>query len=46
MPKILDRLPVLARDDTVTVRLAVDGQREHVMLRTPDWRTRLLRWLT
>ena len=28
------------------VHLAVDGERQQVTLRTPDWRTRLLRWLS
>ncbi len=28
------------------LHLAIDGERRHVHLRTPDWRTRLLRWLS
>ena len=41
------RLPLLGLRAIVSNRLylAVDGERQHVSLRTPDWHTRLLRWL-
>ncbi len=42
------RLPLLGLRAILSnhLYLAVDGEREQVTLRTPDWRTLLLRWLT
>jgi hypothetical protein len=41
------RLPLIGmrtvRDNRL--HIAIDGERQRVTLRTPDWRTRLLRWL-
>ena len=42
------RLPLLGLRAILSnhLYLAVDGERQQATLRTPDWRTRLLRWLT
>ena len=42
------RLPLVGLRAILSNRLhlAVDGERQQVTLRTPDWRTRLLRWLS
>jgi hypothetical protein len=42
------RLPLLGLRAILSnqLSLAVDGERQQVTLRTPDWRTRLLRWLS
>jgi hypothetical protein len=47
-PELYPRLPLLGLRAILSnnLYLAVDGERQHVTLRTPDWRTRLLRWLT
>ena len=41
------RLPLLGLRPILSnnLYLTVDGQQESGNLRTPDWRTRLLRWL-
>ena len=50
MPRNQARFPCLPLVGMRTVRdnrlhLAIDGERQRVTLRTPDWPTRLLRWL-
>jgi hypothetical protein len=41
------RLPLLGLRAHLSnhLHLTIDGERAAVTLRTPDWRTRLLRWL-
>jgi hypothetical protein len=41
------RLPLLGLRAILSnnLHLAVDGEKQLINLRTPDWRTRLLQWL-